>query len=144
LARKDTRTYNERREYLISAVSRRRQKIRQKAISAKGAKSEICGYDKCIEALEFHHLNESDKEFGLSEKGYARSWQRVEKELKKCVLLCANCHRELHAKVAAPGGNIRMKNRVNSGKPESPHDCLRSQALGEMVILSQTCSHRIS
>jgi len=89
------------------------------AIAAKGAKCEKCGYDKCMEALEFHHLNESDKNFGLSEKGYARSWKRIEKELKKCVLLCANCHREVHADVAAPGGNIRMKNWVNSGKPDS-------------------------
>ena len=135
MAKEDTRTYKERREYLISAVRKRRQKIRQMAIAAKGAKCEICGYDRCIEALEFHHLNGTDKNFGLSEKGYARSWRRVEKELKKCVLLCANCHREIHAKNAAPDGNIRMKNRVNSGKPDS--------ANAEMVILSQACSHRI-
>ena len=62
------------------------------AIAAKGAKCEICGYDRCMDALEFHHLYESDKEFGLSEKDYARAWKRVEKELGKCVLLCANCH----------------------------------------------------
>jgi hypothetical protein len=104
------------------------------AIAAKGARCEICGYDRCMEALEFHHLNESDKDFGLSEKGYARSWKRVEKELEKCVLLCANCHREIHAEVAAPDGNIRMKNRVNSGKPDSTDV--------EMVILSRACSHR--
>ena len=106
------------------------------AVAAKGYKCEICGYDRCAEALEFHHLNESDKDFGLSERGHARSWKRVEKEFKKCVLLCANCHREVHAKVAAPDGNIRMKNWVNSGKPNS--------ADAEMVILSQACSHRIS
>ena len=109
LAKKDTRTYEERREYLITAVRRRRQKIRQMAIAAKGAKCEKCGYDRCVEALEFHHLSTSDKNFGLSERGYARSWKRVEKELKKCILLCANCHREIHAEVAAPGGNVRMK-----------------------------------
>jgi predicted HNH restriction endonuclease len=136
LAGKDVRTYEQRREYLISAVRKRRQKIRQMAIAAKGAKCEICGYDRCIEALEFHHLNESDKEFGLSEKGYARSWKKVENELSKCVLLCANCHRETHAEVAAPDGNVRMKNRVNSGKSAS--------AVAEMMTLSQACSHRKS
>ena len=109
MAKKDTRTYNERREYLISAVRKRRQKIHQMAIAAKGGKCEKCGYDKCMEALEFHHLNGSDKNFGLSEKGYARAWKKVEKELEKCVLLCANCHREIHAEVAAPGGNAGMK-----------------------------------
>ena len=117
MPKKDTRTYEQRREYLIPAVRKRRKKIRQMAIAAKGAKCEVCGYDRCMEALEFHHLNESDKEFGLSEKGYARSWKKVEMELNKCVLLCANCHREIRAEVAAPGGNARMKNRVNSGKP---------------------------
>jgi predicted HNH restriction endonuclease len=105
------------------------------AIAAKGTKCEVCGYDRCMEALEFHHLSKSDKNFGLSEKGYSRSWKRVEKELKKCVLLCANCHLEIHAKVAAPDGNVRMKNRVNSGKPDS--------AGADMVILSQASSRRV-
>lgn len=68
MTKKDTRTYDKRREYLISAVRKRRQKIRQMAIAAKGAKCEVCGYDRCMEALEFHHLSESDKNFGLSEK----------------------------------------------------------------------------
>jgi len=95
---KDKRKYAERRGYLIAAVRNRRQKIRRMAIAAKGGKCEKCGYESCIEALEFHHKAGSDKNFGLSEKGYARSWKRVEKELKKCILLCANCHRELHAK----------------------------------------------
>ncbi len=107
--KKEKRTYSERREYLIAAVQRRRHAIREKAIAAKGRKCEICGYSRCKEALEFHHLKDSDKNFGLSEKGYARSWQRVKKELEKCVLLCANCHREIHAKTAAPDGNVRMK-----------------------------------
>jgi hypothetical protein len=136
LAKKNSRTYAERREYLISAVNKRRQKIRQRAIAAKGSKCEVCGYDRCIEALEFHHLSNSDKNFGLSEKGYAMSRKRVEKELEKCVLLCANCHRETHAQIAALDGNIRMQDRVNSGKPNS--------ADAEMVILSQACSHRLS
>ena len=94
---------------MIAAVRKRRHKIREKAIAAKGGRCEVCGYDRCIEALEFHHSNDKNKNFGLSEKGYARSWKRVEKELEKCVLLCANCHREIHAKVAAPDGNVRMK-----------------------------------
>jgi len=47
--------------------------------------------------LEFHHLKTNEKDFGISQKGYTRSWVKVKKELDKCVMLCANCHREIHA-----------------------------------------------
>ena len=93
----EKRTYRERREYLIQAVKRRREKVRLTAISYKGGHCQICGYDRCIEALEFHHLDPSQKEFGISKKGYTRSWEKVKEEADKCVLLCANCHREVHA-----------------------------------------------
>ena len=62
----EKRTYRERREYLIQAVKRRREKVRFTAISYKGGHCQICGYDRCIEALEFHHLDPSQKEFGIS------------------------------------------------------------------------------
>ncbi|MEA3306341.1 MAG: hypothetical protein U9Q34_00975 [Elusimicrobiota bacterium] len=94
----DKRRYSDRREYLIEAVRKRRKKVRQMSIKYKGGKCQICGYDKCDEALEFHHINSSKKDFGISYKGYTRSWKRVKEELVKCVMLCANCHREVHAK----------------------------------------------
>jgi len=93
----DKRKYSDRREYLIQAVVKRRKKIREMAIKYKGEKCIFCGYDKCIRALEFHHIENNGKDFGISEKGYTRSWDRVKKELDKCILVCANCHRELHA-----------------------------------------------
>lgn len=91
------RTYADRREYLIKAVAKRRKKIRQMAIDYLGGKCLMCGYDKCSAALDFHHIDESTKSFGLSQDGMTRSWKRTKKELDKCVLLCANCHREYHA-----------------------------------------------
>ena len=94
---RDKRRYIDRREYLLSAVQKRRKKIRQMAIAYKGGKCAICGYDRCIETLEFHHPNSSGKDFGISSKGYTRSWNKVQEELDKCVLVCANCHREIHA-----------------------------------------------
>jgi len=105
LAKLDTRTYADRREYLIAAVHKRRKKIRQLAVEYKGGQCEKCGYNRCIEALEFHHSNSSGKDFSISEKGYTRSWDAVKEELNKCVLLCANCHREIHASSAASAGN---------------------------------------
>ncbi|RJQ51653.1 MAG: hypothetical protein C4526_09410 [Nitrospiraceae bacterium] len=66
------------------------------AVEYKGGSCESCGYNRCIEALEFHHY--TGKDFSISEKGYTRSWTKVREELDKCILLCANCHREIHAK----------------------------------------------
>ena len=105
MAGRDIRRYTDRRQYLIAAVHKRRKKIRQMAVEYKGGACEKCGYNRCIEALEFHHNNSSDKDFSISEKGYTRSWAKVEEELDKCMILCANCHRELHTLSAASTGN---------------------------------------
>ena len=101
----DTRKYSDRRLYLIDTVRKRRKKIRQMAVEYKGGCCQKCGYNVCIEALEFHHCDSSGKDFSISENGYTRSWNKVKKELDKCMLLCANCHRELHAQIAASTGN---------------------------------------
>lgn len=93
----DKRKYADRAEYLKAAVKKRRKVLRQRAVEYKGGRCILCGYNKCIDALEFHHSNAVNKDFGLSQKGITRSWQKVRKELDKCVLICANCHREIHA-----------------------------------------------
>ncbi len=108
---KDTRTYEDRRAYNIKAVARRRRKIRLRAIEYLGGKCMKCGYNKYPEVLEFHHRDPTQKDFNVSRKGHCRSWERVSREIEKCDLLCANCHRELHAeldKLAASQGNLRM------------------------------------
>ena len=91
------RTYADRREYLIQAVAKRRKKIRELAIEYLGGKCCFCGYHRCFASLDFHHIDESTKKFGLSQDGLTRSWEKTEQELKKCILVCANCHREIHA-----------------------------------------------
>lgn len=93
---RDKRKYSDRAEYLKKAVALRRKAIRLKAIEYKGGKCELCGYNKCIEALEFHHFT-NIKTFGISHKGYTRSWEKVQAELDLCQLLCANCHREIES-----------------------------------------------
>ena len=99
MAKPDNRRYADRRQYLIAAVHKRRKKIRKMAIEYKGGQCEVCGYSHCIEALEFHHVNSNGKDFSISSKGYTRSWQKVKEELAKCMLVCANCHREIHAQI---------------------------------------------
>jgi len=91
----EKRTYADRAAYLIQAVTKRRRKIREMAVEYKGGKCVFCGYDKYAGALDFHHIEK--KSFGISAKGHSRSWESVKQELDKCVLVCANCHRELHA-----------------------------------------------
>ncbi|HDZ76896.1 MAG TPA: hypothetical protein ENH41_02285 [Candidatus Omnitrophica bacterium] len=102
MAKRDTRKYADRRQYLIAAVRKRRKKVRQMAIEYKDGQCEVCGYDRCIDALEFHHNDSFSKDFSISEKGYTRSWTKVKEELNKCMLLCANCHREVHAQTQLP------------------------------------------
>jgi 5-methylcytosine-specific restriction endonuclease McrA len=98
----DGRTYADRRQYLIQAVQRRRYEVRRKAIAEKGGRCQVCGYGRCADALEFHHLSSDEKDFGISSRGYTRSWKKIREELSKCVLLCANCHREVHSGLQLP------------------------------------------
>jgi ActR/RegA family two-component response regulator len=77
-------------------VNTRRFAIKKRAIEYKGGKCSICGYDKCKQALEFHHRDDTEKEFNISGLHSIR-WERIQRELDKCDLLCANCHREVHS-----------------------------------------------
>jgi hypothetical protein len=101
------RTYADRREYLIMAVSRRRKRLRERAVAYKGGKCIMCGNNRCQAALDFHQLDPTLKEFGISMDGITRSWERVHKELDKCVLVCSNCHREIHAGLMQPSEGIQ-------------------------------------
>lgn len=68
------------------------------AVKSKGGKCTRCGYSGCIEALDFHHVDPSEKEVGWE---IMRYWgqERMALELSKCILVCANCHREIHAEM---------------------------------------------
>lgn len=76
-------------------VNQRRRVNKEIAVKYKGGQCEKCGYSKSIWALEFHHLDSKTKDFGISD-GKTRGWEENKKELDKCVLMCANCHREAH------------------------------------------------
>jgi ribosomal protein L32 len=58
----------------------------------------ICGYDKCTHALDFHHVNPEDKKFKINVNFMAFKVEKITTELNKCILLCSNCHREIHKK----------------------------------------------
>lgn len=69
---------------------------KKKAISYKGGCCNHCGYDRYYGALQFHHLDPNEKEADW-QKLRKRSWSKIKEELDKCLLLCANCHAEVHA-----------------------------------------------
>lgn len=74
----------------------RRHAMKKDIVSIMGGKCSKCGYNKCITALEFHH-EEGEKDSCLTDMIKNCSKQKVLKEIEKCVLLCANCHRETHS-----------------------------------------------
>jgi 5-methylcytosine-specific restriction endonuclease McrA len=104
----DKRKYADRRDALIKAVAKRRKKVKAMAIEYKGGKCIGCGYNRYQGALELHHVNPSEKGFGIGDKGYTRSWAKVKAELDKCVLLCANCHREVAAGIMQLSGESQI------------------------------------
>lgn len=80
-----------------AAVSRRRRRVKEILVAEAGGKCALCGYDRCQEALHFHHLDPSSKEFHLGHQGQSRSLARSRAEAEKCVLVCGNCHAEVEA-----------------------------------------------
>lgn len=86
-----------------------RQRTKLKAIAYKGGACQVCGYSRSVRSLEFHHLDPAKKDFGIG--GCSLAWGRIEKELDKCVLLCSNCHGEVHdgllaVTITGSGGEI--------------------------------------
>lgn len=79
----------------------RTQNFKLKCVEYKGGKCVICGYNKYIGALEFHHLDRTTKDFSIG-KMRGRSFDKIKIELDKCELLCANCHREVEAGAVVP------------------------------------------
>lgn len=81
---------------LSEAVIRTQRRKKQQAVEHFGGECQLCGYNKCLSALEFHHEDEALKEQSPSYVILRWSWDRAIQELEKCILVCANCHREIH------------------------------------------------
>ena len=91
-----------RRHLVTSAVDndpavRSRRERKRRAVALLGGRCLGCAVIVPEPLFEFHHLDRHSKEFAISHDGIHRSWAKTEAELAKCVLLCANCHRETHA-----------------------------------------------
>lgn len=83
-----------------NSVRRNKNRFRTKSEYRErfGAKCQVCGYDKCQNALHFHHINPSEKKFAISDSlRITRTKEEIDNEINKCILVCANCHTEIHA-----------------------------------------------
>jgi len=89
--------YIKSKRIIYEKKEKRKNKNKQKAINLLGGKCCVCGYKKCIAAIDFHHKDPTKKDFSIKNLSHL-AWERMKKEVIKCVLLCANCHREHHWK----------------------------------------------
>ena len=99
-----TRSINETRKHQKTIL---RRSMKLQAIKLLGGKCSICGYNKCVDALEFHHKDPTIKEFKLG-SGNTMSWKEYKNEALKCILVCSNCHKEIHYKLGDNKSNMYM------------------------------------
>lgn len=93
LGEKEWAKYQSKRNVL--KVMKWRRNVKKKLIKYKGGKCEKCGYNKEIPcAYDFHHKGNENKDFNITAK--TKSFETLKNEVDKCLLLCANCHREIH------------------------------------------------
>lgn len=80
-------------------VVARRRRVKEQLVAEAGGCCVLCGYDRCLRALQFHHIDPATKEFAIGPRGVTYSIARARAEAAKCVLLCGNCHAEVEAGV---------------------------------------------
>lgn len=89
-------------------VKQWRTKTKERIIQSMGGCCVLCGYNKIQQALALHHLNPSEKEFSFGAiRAEPKKWITIVNELRKCVLVCHNCHTEVHAGVSVIPDNVR-------------------------------------
>jgi transposase len=85
------------RQCRMDRVVEWRRRTKRRLVEQAGGRCRLCGYGRCMAALEFHHLDPTQKSFALSVCGVTRSIDQLQREAAKCVLLCGNCHAEVEA-----------------------------------------------
>ena len=73
--------------------------LKKEALEYLGGKCKNCGYNKNVACLDFHHLDMSEKDDGIANlicRRIKKTLKDLKKELDKCIILCSNCHREIH------------------------------------------------
>jgi hypothetical protein len=124
-------------------VIRWRKKTKERMVKSMGGECVCCSYKKCNSSLSFHHLDPSTKSFGFGAiRANIKSWSTIVQELKKCVLVCNNCHHEIHDGMTKVPKDAKRFNPIyenyklmESEKSECPI------CHGEKPKWQKTCSH---
>ena len=100
---------------MAEAVTRRHRRIRAVLLKQAGGACAVCGYDRCELNLHFHHVDPSQKSFSMS-MARGKSLAAYQAELRKCVLVCANCHGEIETGlIASPPAIGSCRPRAEGG-----------------------------
>ncbi len=111
---KNRHTNYHHQSYLAQQARGRERKL--KLIAMLGGQCTRCGYNRNFGALEFHHIDPSRKQFQLDMRSLANlRWDVIAEEVRKCLLLCANCHAEQHN----PDSTLAATRRHLDSKPNA-------------------------
>lgn len=115
------------------------QRKKQRLVNSLGGKCCICGYNRCLSALQFHHKNPEEKDFTISQNAHI-GFEKALQEVKKCILVCANCHREIHA------GLIEGIQKIECYKEELAQEELRklNEVKTKKIYFCKDCGKEIS
>jgi len=88
----------------------RRKKYKQFILNKIGGKCQLCGYKKCIRGLVFHHVK--NKRFDLSGRSMCYTLDTILSEVSKCILVCHNCHSEIHDNVVSLKRILQLNKKI--------------------------------
>jgi hypothetical protein len=100
---------SDQKEKVVKRRNQNRYDKKTKLKNSVGGKCQICGYLKYQGALHFHHIDPTQKKFIISDATARKKYsqEEIEAEIRKCVLVCANCHAEIH------GGIVKLQPAVS-------------------------------
>jgi hypothetical protein len=133
-------------------VKRWRRKAKSRIIEAMGGSCVCCGYAKCQRSMSLHHLDPQQKDMGFGAiRANPKSWPTIVKELRKCVLVCLNCHMEIHDSLKdVPKDAKRFDESFvefpsfENNNQELMNDCPQCGRLkrNELIFCSQDCAKK--
>lgn len=132
-------------------VKKWRQRFKQRIIDSMGGKCQICGYNQCNSALELHHIEPTKKELSFGALlASPKAWREtVVPELRKCILLCCRCHREVHANYMKLPENFvsfdeSYLDYMSNNDFTSPCPCCGKQKPNRQKFCSYSCAAKAS